>query len=56
MAKITEHDDSLGFVVLYGTTDSQHVTYNEAQAAIDAHGLFDAIYRRPRPYVHTHAP
>lgn len=49
-----EHEDALGFVVLYGTTDKKHVTYQEAKAVLDKYGLEDAplaIPTRPRAHV-----
>lgn len=39
MSQIAEHENGLGYIVLYGTTDRQHVTYEEAQAMIVKHGL-----------------
>ncbi len=49
MAQISENPDGLGYIVLYGTTDRQHVTYDEAKAAIDTHKLNGADLKPPTP-------
>jgi hypothetical protein len=52
----SEPDDALGFVVLYGTTDRNRVTYTEAKAALDRHGLSDAPLPQPtRPRAYSRA-
>lgn len=49
MAPKTEHEDALGFIVLYGMTDKRdkHVAYDEAIAAIEKHELRDAQLANP---------
>ena len=47
MASISENPDGLGYIVLYGTTDRQHVTHDEVKAAIEKHGLLRADLRPP---------
>jgi hypothetical protein len=49
MTEITSNEDVLGFIVLYGATSTRDVSYEEAQAAADRHGLVYVPLQVPTP-------
>jgi hypothetical protein len=55
MTHIAEHPDGLGYIVLYGTTDSQHVTFIEAKTMLDRHGLNVDLNQPTKPRAYSRA-
>jgi hypothetical protein len=49
MADFTEHANGLGYVVLYGTTSTNAVAYDDARAALAKHALSDEYLPAPTP-------
>jgi hypothetical protein len=50
MTQISDTEDILGYIVIYGATSTRDATYEEAKAAIERHGLITDELKEPTPF------